>query len=129
MRTPSRQRAMRRSLLAPPPGVNLQDVASKLKYVGSPEHKSRPSFAGPAPKLRSDASKCDPSLGNARQLTGWLRNGLKEGNLGAPWEGSFPRYIWYFGKGQWYEGRLVNRDQGHYKGYPVDADQLPNGLS
>jgi hypothetical protein len=28
-----------------------------------------------------------------------------------------------------YEGRLVNQEQGHYKGYPLTVDEVPEGLS
>ncbi len=129
MRTPSRQRSMRRTLIEPPAGADMKDLARRAEYIGSPEHKTRPSFAGPSPKLRSDASKCDPSLGDPAKLTKWLRKGLRERHIGAPWEGGFPRYVWYSDRGQWYEGRLVNRDQGQYKGYPVAPDELPQGLS
>lgn len=128
MRTPSRRRSMRRSLIDPPAGTDVQALARKVEYIGSPEHKTRPSFAG-APKLRSDASKCDPSLASAAKLTKWLRKGLRDCQIGGPWEGEFPRYVWYLDRTQWYEGRLVNRELGQYKGYPVAGDELPQGLS
>lgn len=73
MRTPSRKRAMRRSLLPPTPGVDLRALASKLSYIGSPEHKSRPSFAGQTPKLRSDVVRgeaCESRSGPVQGLSG-----------------------------------------------------------
>lgn len=27
-----------------------------------------------------------------------------------------------------YEGRLVNRDKGEYKGYPIEPEELPPGI-
>lgn len=102
-------------------------MARQAIYVGSPEHKSSHSFAGP-PKLRSDASRCDPNLGEQDQLTGWLRNAIKSGHVGGPWEGTFPRYVWARHEGVCYEGRLVNRESGEYKGYPLDDQECPEGL-
>ncbi len=99
----------------------------RVNYVGSSEHKSYPSFAGP-PKLRSDASKCDPALGDQSQLTAWLRAAVASGDFGAPWEGGFPKYVWYRDGQQWYEARLTNREQGEYKGYPLKQDELPEGI-
>ena len=36
-----------------------EEVACKVQYIGSAEHKSYPSKAG-SPAFRSDASRCDP---------------------------------------------------------------------
>ncbi len=118
---------MRRGLAKPPADLDVKELGRRVKYVGSPEHKSYKSFAGP-PKLRSDASRCDPSLSDPGTLTKWLRKGLVDGNVGAPWEGDFPRYVWHLHGGRWYEARLVNRESGEYKGYPIDVEELPKGL-
>ena len=40
----------------------------------------------------------------------------REGATGAPWEGGFPRYVWYKHGETVFEGRLVNRETGEYKG-------------
>lgn len=111
-----------------PEGVDLEALAARASYVGSSEHKSYPSFAGP-PKLRSDASKCDPKLADAEEITGWLRTAIRTGFIGAPWEGDFPRYAWHRLDQVVYEARLVNQELGQYKGYPLRADELPEGLS
>jgi hypothetical protein len=118
---------MRRVLGPPPRGVDLRAQASVVRYVGSPEHKTSPSFAG-SPKLRADATKCDPSLGDAETLTAWLRDALIAGRVGSPWEGGFPRYVWHREGDVCYEGRLVNRDLGEYKGYPLARPEWPEGL-
>jgi hypothetical protein len=113
--------------MSPPAGVSLPDIAQKASYVGSAEHKSFPSFAGP-PKLRADASKCDPQLGDRDELTLWLREAISAGQVGAPWEGDFPRYAWCKRNAEVYEARLVNSQQGHYKGYPLSEGEQPEGL-
>lgn len=58
------------------------------------------------------ASKCDPTRGN-----------------GTPWEGDFPRYVWYKHGDTVFEGRLVNRETGEYKGYPLHGDEWPDGIA
>jgi hypothetical protein len=103
-------------------------IALHSSYVGSSEHKSFPSFAGP-PRLRADASKCDPALADRDELTGWLRAAIIAGAVGTPWEGDFPKYVWCRRGDRVYEGRLVNRELGQYKGYPLEPDEWPEGLS
>lgn len=97
-------------------------------YVGSPEHKIRPSFAG-HPRPRADASICDPSIDwNQDDLTTHLRESLKAGLVGDPWEGIFPRYVWWKNETTVYEGRLVNKETGEYKGYHLESDEWPEGI-
>jgi hypothetical protein len=44
------------------------------------------------------------------------------------WDGEFPRYVWYKDSGTVYEARLVNREQGSYKGYPLEPAEWPPGI-
>lgn len=127
MRAPRRRRPLRRTVAPPPIGVDLNGIAERATYVGSSEHKSHPSFAGP-PRLRSDASQCDPQLAERDKLTEWLREAIQRGQIGALWEGEFPRYVWVLRDGTWYEGRLMNRELGEYKGYPLATEERPRGL-
>ncbi len=127
MRTPKRRRPRRRAFAAAPAGVDLSELAGRVSYVGSAEHKSFPSFAG-RPQLRADASKCSPDLADPAELTRWLQEALSSGHVGDPWEGDFPRYVWCRREADTYEARLVNREQGHYKGYPLSFDEWPEGL-
>ena len=48
--------------------------------------------------------------------------------MGAPWDGEFPRYVWYKRDNTVFEARLINRVNGSYKGYPLDKDEWPNGI-
>jgi len=127
VRAPKRRRPQRRRIVAPPLGTDVHALADRVTYVGSAEHKQQPSFAGP-PKLRADASKCDPALADRDELTRWLREAVRKGQFGEPWEGDFPRYVWVLRGATWYEGRLVNRGLGEYKGWPLREDELPEGL-
>ena len=86
------------------------------------------SFAGP-PRLRADASCCPRDLAADQQtLNDWLREAIRRGATGAPWEGAFPRYVWYKHENTVFEGRLVNRETGEYKGYPLDRGEWPAGI-
>ncbi|MDE0627650.1 MAG: hypothetical protein OXH99_14750 [Bryobacterales bacterium] len=111
--------------------VDLRAVAELARYVGSREHKKAPSYAGP-PGLRADASCCPPELAtDAGVPTAWLRRAIPQGSTGGPWEGrspGFPRYVWYKHDETVYEGRLVNREQGQYKGYPLEKSEWPAAL-
>lgn len=78
--------------------------------------------------LRADASKCDPKLGSQETLTAWLRKAIESGAVGGLWEGDFPRYVWSVQDAICYEARLVNRELGQYKGYPLHRDEWPEGL-
>jgi len=118
---------MRRVIVPVAPSVDLTEIATRARYVGSAEHKSFPSFAG-APKLRADATKCDPSLSSASEITAWIRAGIADGCVGGPWDGEFPRYVWRRVDGICYEGRLVNRDAGTYKGYSLREYEAPQGI-
>lgn len=126
MRALNRKRPLRRALSPAPAGTDLADVAGRATYIGSPEHKSYPSFAG-LPRLRSDASKCDPLFKDPHLLTGWLRASIRSGTFGS-WEGSFPKYVWFVDKGICYEARLSNRENGDYHGYPLMLEERPEGL-
>ena len=114
--------------MSPPQDVDLTEVASHAVFVGSPEHKSTPSFAGQATP-RSDASMCDPALkGQQRKLTCALRKAILNGQIGELWEGEFPRYVWCRVDGTICEARLSNRAKGEYKGYPLEDDEM-DGLT
>lgn len=115
--------------MLPPEGVDLQDVAARAKYVGSNEHKSYPSPAGP-PRLRPwDASACDPAFKDQQDLlTNWLQEAIAAGNIGAPWMIDFPRYVWVRRDDVCYEAYATNHELGQYKGYPLKPDEVPDWL-
>ena len=128
MKAPKRRRPLRRRVVAPPIGADLTALAGRVAYVGSSEHKSFPSFAGPF-SPRADASKCDPRLGDRDKLTGWLRDAFSKGQTGELWDGDFPRYAWCRRDGVTYEARLTNPTLGEYKGYPLEPDEIVEGLT
>jgi hypothetical protein len=75
MREPHRKRPRWRARSTALSGQLLDECAQKAQYVGSPEHKTYPSFAG-QPKLRSDGTACPPDLKDADVLPEWLRQAL-----------------------------------------------------
>lgn len=128
MRSPQRRRQLPRRPAVGVPVERLERCAQTASYVGSPEHKSMPSFAGP-PKLRSDASRCPSDLKDANEITRWLAAGIRAGLVSDdPGEDGFPKYVWAFNRNTWFEGRLVNEIQGTYKGYPLADDEVTQGL-
>jgi hypothetical protein len=128
MKAPKRRRPLVRTI-DPQPSPDLADLAGVVKYVGSPEHKDSPSFAG-QPRPRADASICDRRLSRKQhQLNRWLRTAIARGAVSEHREGGFPRYVWYKDGDVVFEGRLVNRDAGWYKGYPLsDRGEWPEGI-
>jgi hypothetical protein len=111
------------------PADHLERCAQNVAYVGSPEHKSMPSFAGRQPKLRSDASRCPSDLKDAAVITGWLATAIRAGLVSEdPGEAGFPRYVWAFQRDMWFEGRLAHEVQGTYKGYPMADDEVSREL-
>jgi len=106
----------------------LLRLAERARYVGSPEHKDTPSFAG-QPKPLVDATICDRSfIDKLPQLSSWLRPALTRGAVGAPCEGDFPRYVWFKEYDVVCEARLVNSGTGAYKGYALEPDEWPKGI-
>jgi hypothetical protein len=105
----------------------VASVAAEVRYVGSPEHKDAPSFAG-WPRPRADATICDRALAQRRDdITSWLRSAVLAGTTGE-WMGRFPKYVWRRVEGRVFEARLVNAGNGEYKGYELRAYEWPVGL-
>jgi len=128
MRTPGRTRPQPKALAAPLEARELQGWAEDVTYIGSPEHKTYPSFAG-RPVLRSDATPCPREFNDAKSICAWLRDAILRGNVSAYRDqGTYPRYVWDLLNGQWFEARLVNATSGSYKGYPVTEDNIPREL-
>lgn len=128
VRAPKRKRQPRRRLAGPQMGVDLDDIAQRASYIGSPEHKDTQSFAG-QPRPRADASICDRLLAQEQpRVTDWLKTAIRRGAISSRLEGDFPRYVWHKEGDIVYEARLVNPGNGEYKGYPLNRIEWPDGL-
>lgn len=130
MRRPSFQRnnPKARRVVAPPRDVVLAEVAESCRYVGSPYHKDRPSFAGTSHRRRPDASICPPYLADCRdRVENWLREAVSAGQVGV-WDRGFPRYVWYREGEVVFEARQGAPGSGEYHGYPLSPMQRVRGL-
>ena len=107
-----------------PEGIDLEAVAARVRYVGSPEHKDVITTAG-MPRPRADASICPRPANDMALATSWLRSAIRSGSTGDQWEGGFPRYVWHRHDDTVFEARLVNRGDGTYKGYPLGNHEWP----
>lgn len=130
VQSPGRKRPQKRKVAEGVSPEVLDACAAQARYVGSPEHKTFPSFAGKL-QARSDATKCPTYLTDPDVITGWLADAISKGNVSAAFDGDFPRYVWALpdGEDRWYEARLTNQVLGEYKGYPLNADQRPIGAA
>jgi len=130
MSPPDRRRPSpkKRCLGPAPAGVDLETLANQVRYVGSPEHKDGPSFAGHPRPRGADATICDRRFLKQQDLiTSWLQDAIRAGTFGEYWENGFPRYIWARHDGVVYEARLTNI--GEYKGWALsDESEWPRGL-
>lgn len=123
-----RAKPNRRKIAPAPPDVDLEEVATRVRYIGSPEHKSGPSFAGGLKGRRPDASICPNSLNWSQDtMTQWLQLAIIAGHFGAEWEAGFPRYVWYRDGETLYEGR--HSGNGEYHGYPLESGETVMGLN
>jgi hypothetical protein len=112
-----------------PPDSTPEIVASRVRYVGSGEHKAPPiddSYDGvePAAYKRSDASRCDPTITRDRAEEA-LRAAILRRQVSADFQGGFPMYVWGHLDGRPHTARLINREAGHYKAWPIEESELP----
>jgi len=105
-----------------------EEVAVRARYVGSGEHKALPIDASydlvSAAHKRSDSSRCDPKI-TREQAEQALRDAIKRGNVSAEFQDDFPAYVWGNLDGRFYAARLINREAGHYKAWPIEEAELP----
>lgn len=114
-------------IVPPPKGCDPARAAMQAHYVGSPEHKDAPSFAG-QPRPRADATICDRSfIARQAEIDNWLKYAIRHGNTG-DWTGNYPRYAWYRDGGTVFEARLINEGKGEYKGYELNSFEWPQGI-
>ena len=127
MRASKRFRPQKRTIIPPPEGCDLHAVAENARYVGSPEHKDAPSFAG-HPRPRADATICDRSFADRLpEINEWLKSAIRNGRTGV-WTGDYPRYVWHREGDVVFEARLTNEGSGEYKAYALETHEWPRNL-
>lgn len=102
---------------------DLYGIATRAKYVGSPEHKSYRSPAG-EPKLRSDATPCDKRI-KFVDINTVLLDSIRSGCISNAMEQGFPKYVWGWIGDDLYESRHLNGNPGTYKGYRLEPPEYP----
>ena len=101
-------------------------LATRVIYKGNPQHKKYPNDYGLTPPSapRSGKTLCDadgefPKV-NAEAL---LKAGVEKGMISVQRRNGWPQNIWAVDDGgQPFEAQLESREQGHYHGYPMPAD-------
>lgn len=102
----------------------LQQLANRVRYKGSPFHKRYPADYGfPEAKPRPDKTLCDAdaplSKSQAEEL---LVAGMLRGMVSVQFRSGWPQNIWSVRKGVVYESQLQNQTLGEYHGYPMVLD-------
>lgn len=119
--------------LQPPPTEELvreelQALARRLRYVGSPLHKRGPGDFGldPPAALRQGKSICDDVVDCRSDAQSLLEDGVKKGLVSTQTNGGFPQNVWAVAlRGVPLEAMLDNAETGTYHGYPMpEADPL-----
>jgi hypothetical protein len=131
MRSPNRRRPLPNKLLKNPDKSFLNKIAERVSYIGSVEHKdtANPLLHQPLPHPRPDASICPRNIRSIVVVNKWLKDAIAKGAISAFFEGEFPRYVWFKNGNQAFMGRLINKIQGEYKGFPIEPFECPNELN
>lgn len=112
--------------LARPPRCQGRGHACAIR--GKREHKALPIHPSygleSAAHKRSDSSRCDPKI-TREQAEQALREAIQLGNVSTEFQDNFPAYVWGRVDGQFYAARLINREAGHYKAWPIEEAELP----
>lgn len=97
----------------------MKEAAGKVRYTGSPYHRSSGSKAGLVVQRAGLSSRCPPSWTN-QEATRVLRLGIIEGRVSQLWTNRYPQFVWHLDGDVLYEARLTNSGNGEYHGYPLE---------
>lgn len=129
---------MKRPVQMPARAALTQAQIDIATYAGSPEHKEKRWWGGlPQAYVGADGKAKRPKrqttticpLINEHEkarATLWVRAALMAGQMRfCDGDKDFPHDIWYKDDtGQNWMGRCVNSVLGHYKGWPVEGDEV-----
>lgn len=106
--------------------LSSSELAEKVKYVGSAEHKAEPVHRSydMHPALCSDASRCDGGI-ERETAEKVLREAVRRQLVSTEFKGGFPRYAWGLVDNVPHQAMLTNQTKGEYKGWPIRFDELP----
>jgi hypothetical protein len=97
----------------------MREAAGKVRYTGSPYHRSPGSKAGPVAQRAGLSSRCPASWTN-QEATRVLRLAIIEGRISEAWTNAYPNFVWHLEGDVLYEARLTNAGNGEYHGYPLE---------
>ena len=101
----------------------MNELASRVRYGGNPEHKKNPGDFGLTPPVspRPDKTLCDATGIFERNVAEeLLKSGIRKGLVSVQKRGEFPQNVWAVtDKGLPVEAQLENAFKGTYHGYPV----------
>ena len=113
-----RNRPRVRRVLSPPPETDLEAVANKCRYIGSPYHRTI-RVGRTSPKNRPGKTPCPADLQRDQsRVEEWLRDAIRRGNFG-DFVGGFPRVVWHEEDGRLFEARQSGRGSCEYHGFPL----------
>ncbi len=117
-----------RKVLPPPPDVDLDAVAKKCRYVGSPYHRTIQIKGRRRPENRPGKTPCPMDLQkNQARVEEWLRNAIRRGNFGK-FDQGFPRVVWHEEDGRLLEARQSGRGSCEYLGFPLGPHDKITGM-
>ena len=119
-----------------PPLLSESQIAA-ASYEGAPDHKAkrwwgglpgaRPGPGGSYSRPGKQRTTICPLVTKAEreQATLWVQEALRTGNFKrVQGDRVFPRYLWLEdGTGNCWMGRLINSEQGTYKGWPIERGE------
>jgi hypothetical protein len=114
--------------LAVPAQLDLQELAAKVRYVPSGEHKTYPSETGLwTIGHKIDKAKCDRfDPAHWPRIEQVLQDPVRHGCIDSEFRGEFPARAWAYINDTLHEARLSNLVNGEYHGFPLDyPEQFP----
>jgi hypothetical protein len=114
----------KRRIKTPKPDQNvLEDLATRVQYVGSPYHKRNPGDFRliPPSQPRPDKTLCDGAgILSVAEAQRWLQEGVRRGLIGAKEQNGYPTHIWAVtDEGLVLEATFSGGRPGEYHGYPL----------
>ena len=114
----------KRRLVEPMPSQeHLNDLASKVRYIGSPYHKRNPGDFGLTPPVqpRPDKTLCDEAgIVSVAEAQHYLEEGVRRGMISSTAQDGFPKHVWAVtNDGIVLEAKYSNEGPGYYHGYPL----------
>jgi len=108
------------------PAAQLQAAAQKATFAPSEYHCPNPNSR--RVKWRPKPATQCPKTWTLQEGRNAVKSAIVNGRVSSKWVNGFPRHIWHYHEGVWYEARTEVGTLGTYHGYPVDASSLPPGL-